>query len=169
MMKLAYSYTQDFSPFCTEVKLYMEFNWKVNPYVWEATEDTTYCMLKYMLEITSSNSMICCTTCKQITKHCLKFLSMSCRYCGPDGTATAWHTHTHTHNISPLPLPGLWSRYMKPPTQTPQFLNLRLRLLHKSSICVNNGKPTTMANGIIRQLIATIWIIRLLFPLITYT
>jgi hypothetical protein len=42
---------------------------------------------------------------------------------------------------------GLWSWYIKPPTLTPQFLNLRL--LHKSSICTNNGKPTKMVNGII--------------------
>jgi hypothetical protein len=35
---------------------------------------------------------------------------------------------------------GLWSRYTKPPT--PEFLKLGLRFLHKSSICINNGKPT---------------------------
>jgi hypothetical protein len=39
--------------------------------------------------------------------------------------------------------------------------NLRLRLLHKISICINNGKP-------IRHSITTTWIIRLLFRLITY-
>jgi hypothetical protein len=46
--------------------------------------------------------------------------------------------------------PGLWSRYTKAPTPTltPRFLKLRLRLLHKSSICINNGKP-------IRRFIAT--------------
>jgi hypothetical protein len=43
---------------------------------------------------------------------------------------------------------GLWSRYAKAPTPTPRFLKLRLRLLHKSSICINNGKP-------IRRFIAT--------------
>jgi hypothetical protein len=37
---------------------------------------------------------------------------------------------------------------------------LRLRLLHKSSICINNGKP-------IRHFIATTWIIRLISRLIT--
>jgi hypothetical protein len=39
--------------------------------------------------------------------------------------------------------PGLWSRYTKPqtPTLIPQFLELRLRLLHESSICIKNGKP----------------------------
>jgi hypothetical protein len=31
---------------------------------------------------------------------------------------------------------GLWSRYIIPLTPTSQFLNLQLRLLHKSSICV---------------------------------
>jgi hypothetical protein len=35
---------------------------------------------------------------------------------------------------------GLWSRYTKVPTPTPRFL--KLRLLHKSSICINNGKTT---------------------------
>jgi hypothetical protein len=53
----------------------------------------------------------------------------------------------------------LWGRYTKAPT--PRFLKLRLRLLHKSSIRINNGKP-------IRHFIATTWIIRLLFRLITY-
>jgi hypothetical protein len=50
---------------------------------------------------------------------------------------------------------GLWSQYTKPLTLTltPQFLNLRL--LHKNSICTNNGKPTKMVNGIIRHLITT--------------
>jgi hypothetical protein len=59
--------------------------------------------------------------------------------------------------------PGLWSRYTKAPTPTPtpRFLKLRLRLLHKSSLCINNGKP-------IRHFIATTWIIRLLFLPITY-
>jgi hypothetical protein len=28
----------------------------------------------------------------------------------------------------------------KAPTPTPRFLKLRIRLLHKSSICINNGK-----------------------------
>jgi hypothetical protein len=39
---------------------------------------------------------------------------------------------------------GLWSRYTKLPTPTPQFSKrrLQLRLLHKSSISINNGKPT---------------------------
>jgi hypothetical protein len=37
----------------------------------------------------------------------------------------------------------------------------KLRLLHKSSIRINNGKP-------IRHFITTTWIIRLLFSLITY-
>jgi hypothetical protein len=45
-------------------------------------------------------------------------------------------------------IPGLWSRYTKAPTPTPRFLKLRLRLLHKSSICINNGKP-------VRHFIAT--------------
>jgi hypothetical protein len=52
---------------------------------------------------------------------------------------------------------GLWSRYTKAPTRTPpptprflklptptptaQFLKPRLRLLHKSSMRINNGKP----------------------------
>jgi hypothetical protein len=49
--------------------------------------------------------------------------------------------------------PGLWSRYTKPPTPTPQFLNHRL--LHKSSICISNGKPTKVVNGIIRRFITT--------------
>jgi hypothetical protein len=43
---------------------------------------------------------------------------------------------------------GLWSRYTKAPTPTPPFLKLRLRLLHRSSVCVNNGKP-------VRHFIAT--------------
>jgi hypothetical protein len=50
--------------------------------------------------------------------------------------------------------PGLRSRYTKASTPTPRllkllaltstrrFLELRLRLLHKSSLCINNGKPT---------------------------
>jgi hypothetical protein len=65
---------------------------------------------------------------------------------------------------------GLWSWYTKPPTLTPQFLNLRhwLRFLHKSSVCINNGKPTKMAKGITRHFITTTWIIRLLFRPITY-
>jgi hypothetical protein len=46
--------------------------------------------------------------------------------------------------------PGLWSRYTKLPTPTPQFLKLRLRLLHKISIRINNGKPT-------RHFITTTW------------
>jgi Na+-transporting NADH:ubiquinone oxidoreductase subunit NqrC len=33
--------------------------------------------------------------------------------------------------------------------------NLRLRHLQKSSICINNGKPTKMVNGIIRHFITT--------------
>jgi hypothetical protein len=37
--------------------------------------------------------------------------------------------------------PGLWSRYTKALTPTPRILKLRFRLLHKSSICINNGKP----------------------------
>jgi hypothetical protein len=53
------------------------------------------------------------------------------------------------------------SPIFKRPTPTPRFLKVRLRLLHKSSICINNGKP-------IRHFIATTWIIRLLFRLITY-
>jgi hypothetical protein len=44
--------------------------------------------------------------------------------------------------------PGLWSRYTKAPTPTPRFLKLRLRPLHKSPICINDGKP-------IRHFIAT--------------
>jgi hypothetical protein len=36
---------------------------------------------------------------------------------------------------------ALRSRYTKPPTPTPRFLKLRLRLIHKISICINNGKP----------------------------
>jgi hypothetical protein len=55
----------------------------------------------------------------------------------------------------------LWRRYAKPRTPTPRFLKLRLRLLHKSSMCINNGKP-------IRHFITTTWIIRLVFRLITY-
>jgi hypothetical protein len=35
--------------------------------------------------------------------------------------------------------PGLWSRYTKLPTPTPQFL--KLRPLHRSSVRINNGKP----------------------------
>jgi hypothetical protein len=35
---------------------------------------------------------------------------------------------------------GLWIRYTKRPTPTSQFL--KLRLLHKSSVCINNGKTT---------------------------
>jgi hypothetical protein len=46
--------------------------------------------------------------------------------------------------------------------------NLRLRLLYKSSVCINNGKPTKMVNGIVRHLITTTWIIRLLFRPMTY-
>jgi hypothetical protein len=49
---------------------------------------------------------------------------------------------------------GLWSQYRKLPTPVPQFL--QLKLLHKISICINNGKP-------IRHFIATTSIIRLLF------
>jgi hypothetical protein len=41
--------------------------------------------------------------------------------------------------------PGLWCQYTKLPTPSPRFLKLRFRLrhrlLHKSSICINNGKP----------------------------
>jgi hypothetical protein len=48
------------------------------------------------------------------------------------------------------------------------LLNLRLRILHKNSICINNGKPTKMVNGITRHCITTTWIIRLRFWLITY-
>jgi hypothetical protein len=57
-------------------------------------------------------------------------------------------------------LAGLWSRFTRLPTSTPtpQFLKLRR---HKTSICVNNGKP-------IRHFITTIWIVKLLFWLITY-
>jgi hypothetical protein len=89
----------------------------------------------------------------------------------------AWHDH-------PSPLApklkkelylctGLWSQYTKTPTPTPtprflklltptpRFLEVRLRLLHKNSMCINNGKP-------IRHFIATTWIIRLLLWLITY-
>jgi hypothetical protein len=69
---------------------------------------------------------------------------------------------------------GLWSRYTKAstptpnprflkfPTPTPQFLKLRFRLLHQSSIRINNGKP-------VRHFITTTWIIRLLFRLISYS
>jgi hypothetical protein len=46
-------------------------------------------------------------------------------------------------------------------TPTPRFLKLRLRLLHKDLICINNFKP-------IRHFITTTCIIRLLFRLITY-
>jgi hypothetical protein len=49
-----------------------------------------------------------------------------------------------------------------------QNLQLWLRFLHNSSVCINNGKPTKMVNCIIRHFITTIWIIRLLFRLITY-
>jgi hypothetical protein len=56
---------------------------------------------------------------------------------------------------------GLWSQYTKAPTPTPTPRFLKLRLLHKSSICINNGKP-------IRHFIATTLIVRLLFNLITY-
>jgi hypothetical protein len=44
---------------------------------------------------------------------------------------------------------ALWSQYTKPLTLTPQFLKLQLRLLHKSSTCINNGKSTKRLNGII--------------------
>jgi hypothetical protein len=60
-------------------------------------------------------------------------------------------------------LPGLWSWHTKPPTS--QFLNLRL--LHKSSICVNNGKPAKLASGILRHFITTRFTMQL-FRLITY-
>jgi hypothetical protein len=40
--------------------------------------------------------------------------------------------------------PGLCSRHTKAPTPTPRFL--KLRLLHKSSICINNGKPTDVSS-----------------------
>jgi hypothetical protein len=56
---------------------------------------------------------------------------------------------------------GLWSQNTKPPTL--QFLNLQLWLPHKSSVCINNVKPTKMVNGTIRHFITTTWIIRLLF------
>jgi hypothetical protein len=60
---------------------------------------------------------------------------------------------------------GLWCRYTKAPTPTPtpRFLKLRLqhRLLHKNSLCINNGKPIT-------HFITTAWIIRLLLRLATY-
>jgi hypothetical protein len=56
------------------------------------------------------------------------------------------------------PNAGLCSRYTEAPTPTPRFL--KFRLLHKSSICINNGKP-------IRHFITTTWIIRLLSWLIT--
>jgi hypothetical protein len=36
---------------------------------------------------------------------------------------------------------GLWSHYAKLLTLTPQFVKLQLRLLHKISLCINNGKP----------------------------
>jgi hypothetical protein len=65
------------------------------------------------------------------------------------------------------PVSGLWSWCTRP--LSPHFLNLQLWLLHKSSICINNGKPTKMLNDIIRHLITTMWIIRLLFRLMTYT
>jgi hypothetical protein len=48
---------------------------------------------------------------------------------------------------------GLWSRYTEPPT--PQFLNLRLRFLHKSSRIINNSKPTKTVNGITIRFITT--------------
>jgi hypothetical protein len=69
------------------------------------------------------------------------------------------------HNTLPS---GLWSWYTKPPTPTSEFLNLWLQLLHESSVCINNGKPTKTVYGIIRQFITTTWIIRLLLRLITY-
>jgi hypothetical protein len=62
---------------------------------------------------------------------------------------------------------GLWSRYTKLPTPIPQFLNLRFQLLHKNSICINNGKTTKLLSGIIRHFITTTWIIRLCFRLHT--
>jgi hypothetical protein len=71
--------------------------------------------------------------------------------------AAAWISFLLLVKITFLPS-GLWSRYTKAPT--PRFLEPRL--LHESSICVNNGKP-------IRHFITTTWIIRLLFRLITYT
>jgi hypothetical protein len=64
--------------------------------------------------------------------------------------------------------PGPWSQYTKPPTRTLHFLNLWLWLLHKSSICVNNTKPTATVTGIMRHFITTTWIIRLLFRLLAY-
>jgi hypothetical protein len=66
-----------------------------------------------------------------------------------------WSRYTKAPTPTPNP------RFLKFPTPTPRFLKLRLRLLHKSSICINNGKP-------IRHFIATTRIIRLLFWLITY-
>jgi hypothetical protein len=69
------------------------------------------------------------------------------------------YVYEHVENNAMLQ-PGLWSRYTKlhktptpTPTPTPRFLKLptstptpttrflKLRLLHKSSICINNGKP----------------------------
>jgi hypothetical protein len=66
----------------------------------------------------------------------------------------------YTKSPTPRFLKPPTPRFLKLPTPTPRFLKLRLRLLHKSSICINNGKP-------IRCFIATTWIIRLLFLLIT--
>jgi hypothetical protein len=43
----------------------------------------------------------------------------------------------------------------KSPTPTPQFLDLRLRLLRKRSVCINNGKPAETVNGIISVFIST--------------
>jgi hypothetical protein len=73
-----------------------------------------------------------------------------------------------SYHLSPLSAlkPGLWSWYTKPLTPTPQFLNLRL--LHKSSMCINNGIPTKTVNGIIRHFVTTMCFIRLLFRLTTY-
>jgi hypothetical protein len=57
--------------------------------------------------------------------------------------------------------PGLWSWYTQLPTPTPTPQFLKLQLLHKGSICINNGKP-------IRHFITTTCIIKLLFRHITY-
>jgi hypothetical protein len=63
---------------------------------------------------------------------------------------------------------GPWSPYTKPWIPTPQFLHLQLRLIHKSSVCINNSKPTKMVNSILRHFITTTWMITLLFSLTTY-
>jgi hypothetical protein len=47
-----------------------------------------------------------------------------------------YYSKTCFGHLTSLGRSGLWTRYIKPPTPTHQFLNLRFRLLHKSPICI---------------------------------